>query len=825
VDGPGAKDLLSKSRHLFGKDDSIQTGSIINMDLMQRKSILYNLVKPQKNEVVINRSIIIRSDGTRMDAFDYFLGRKGLEYGRTPCELDSIYLALCDKSGTTKFDSQRMAGKNHEEIEVCRSMALQHVFDDVVTTSGQEGLLLKDLASPYFLGAPSRNQGYWWKIKPDYDASGTAADIDLLIIGGFWSDGFDKRGLLSAIMLGCLDPEHPYGDEEGNEAKYMAVSKCNFAKFVEKTLLEETGFQRATDDTPMQMGKWFESEDIPDYYSQICYQRNPDGDKEGWKPPKKDRPEVFIKPEDSFVVTVNASEYMTSKSSQTGFILRFPRITKYRGKTSDDPKRHDSIENWSQMKTVFDEQEESRQDAVLMGSQAQTKPQTSRFLTARQLQMSGREKKARNSRKQTNEVKQFSIPEAGARLSSVLEGFVFSVQPGNYCLENDDYAKAQAERDGWAAEAEAVTSQKDVIKFIQSHGGTCQLAVHRGTDFLLGGTITDAPVSNLKTLMENTDRDSTAKKEADARRLLEMGGVLKWTFVYSIVSKCLKELDDSSGYERTIKNDWPHLAEPRRSDFLVMSDAAKTNLQSSEDDYGLRINQIAKPLEFVRALEEVGRQMSIMKKRRGDDTTPWQTLAISSFDDNERWIFGGKIQKLWPYSKESRSVMDDEDEKALFILYPDLFDDLGFEEQEDADKESSRVVVSPRWEETMASKKLGKVNAALPLAKALGAIVTPHLHSGVTHVLCDLRKHKTIKWSSMHPLTIYSDIESGKLLNERLISLEESAAISRSGERSVMLVSPEWLEEQIIRKTALKTPRTDKKQKPKHTGKAASHIS
>ena len=77
----------------------------------------------------------------------------------------------------------------------------------------------------------------------------------------------------------------------------------------------------------------------------------------------------------------------------------------------------------------------------------------------------------------------------------------------------------------------------------------------------------------------------------------------------------------------------------------------------------------------------------------------------------------------------------------------------------------------------------------------------------------------------MHPLTIYSDIESGKLLNERLISLEESAAISRSGERSVMLVSPEWLEEQIIRKTALKTPRTDKKQKPKPMGKAASHIS
>ena len=640
------------------------------------------------------------------------------------------------------------------------------------------------------------------------------SDIDLLVLGGFWADGFDKRGLISAVMVGCLDSEHPYG---GPDSKYMVVTKINFTKFVEKTLFEETGFQRADEYHDMQLGSWFESEDIPDYISQVSYQRDPNGDKNGWKPEKKDRPELWIKPEDSFVVTVNSAELQTSHSMQCGFTLRFPRITRYRGKTSDDPKNPDDIENWNQLNQVFVEQEATRQDEVMFGSQSQSQPQTSRFLTAKQLQMSGRDKKKPKSRAIV-EVKQFNIPEAGARLSSVLEGFLFSVQPGNYCLENDGYAKAQAERDGWANEAGAVTCQKDVIRFIQSHGGTCQLNVHRGTDFLLGGKTTDAPVSNLKILMENTDRNSTAKKDADARRLLEMGGVLKWTFVYAIgeqnlcekcsccnpcyyhttsslccthqVSKCLKNLDDASAYERTIKKDWPHLAEPRRSAFLVMSDAAKTNLQSSEDDYGLHINQIAKPLEFGRALEEVGRQMSLMKK--SEDIFPWQTRALNSFDENERWIFALKAQKLWPYDSH-----DDFDSSSLCILYPDLFDDLGFEEQEDADKEAQKASVSPRWEETMASKSLGKVNAALPLAKALGAIVTPHLHSGVTHVLCDLKRHKTLKWSSMQPLSIYSDRESGLRLNERLTSLEESAAIHRTGDRSVLLVSPEWLEGQM----------------------------
>ena len=261
------------------------------------------------------------------------------------------------------------------------------------------------------------------------------------------------------------------------------------------------------------------------------------------------------------------------------------------------------------------------------------------------------------------------------------------------------------------------------------------------------------------------------------------------------VSKCLKRLDDtSSGYEQTIKKDWPHLIDIRSSDFLVMSDAVNMNLRSSEDDYGLHINKLAKPLEFGRALEEVGRQMAVKKK--GDSIFPWQTSAINMFDENERWVFGLKAQKLWPKGKYNHATSEGGNKLSLCILYPDLFEDLGFEEKEDADKETKIPSISPRWEESMASKVLGKVNAVLPLAKALGAIVTPHLHSGVTHILCDLTRHKILKWSSMHPLAVYSDTKSGLQLTDRLNSLEESAVIGQIGKRSVFLVSPEWLKEQ-----------------------------
>ena len=297
VDGPDAKKLISKSSHLFAKDDPIRTGSLINMDLMQRKSVLFNLIQPQDNIVEHIRSVVVRPDGTSMDAAAYFLGKTGLEYGKTPCELDSIYLAMCDKSGTTKFDQKRARDQSTEEIEIERSFTLEQFYSQIVDLGGQEGLLFKDLASPYYLGNKSRSMGYWWKLKPDYDESGGASDLDLIVLGGRYADGFDKRGLVGSIIVGCLDGKSRPGKPG---AKFMAVTKVNFNRFEpEKILKEETGFQRVGENGELQMGKWFESEDIPDFISSESYQKHGDfDDGSGWKPEKKDRPDIWIRPED-----------------------------------------------------------------------------------------------------------------------------------------------------------------------------------------------------------------------------------------------------------------------------------------------------------------------------------------------------------------------------------------------------------------------------------------------------------------------------------------------------------------------------------------------
>ncbi len=558
VDGPDAQALMEKSRHLFAKDESIRPGSLINLSCMQRNSILYNLIEPQDRVVEHIKRVVIRPDGSSMDGADYFSERCGLEYGKAPCELDSIYLALCDESDTTKFDTQRCS-KSYEDIEIQRSLELERLYNQIVTFGGQEGLLFKDLSSPYYrecihmdngkfssvniisyplhysafiVGSKSRSMGYWWKLKPDYDKSSTASDIDLLVLGGYYATGFSKRGMMSSLIVGCLDTEHRYG---GEGAKYMAVTKVSFNKDTEKVLRNSTGYRVADDYGQFSVGKWFESEELPGFISLESYQRSPVGDRDGWRPEKKDRPNLWINPSDSFVVTVNAAELTTSNSMQAGLTMRFPRITEYRGKGTKNPKNPDEVADLSELRTIFNEQGDTRQNEVSFES---GQKETSRFLTAKQLQ-SGKVKAAKKSRRKIDKVKQFNIPNAATPLSQILDGFTFTVLPGNYCLEDDPYAAAEAKEDGWESSAISVSRQRDVIRFIQSHGGICLLTTHTGTDFLLGGRATDATVSNLRTLMANTDRNSTAKKDADARRLLELGGILKWTFVYSIGERSL----------------------------------------------------------------------------------------------------------------------------------------------------------------------------------------------------------------------------------------------------------------------------------------------
>ncbi|KAK2706859.1 DNA ligase 4-like [Artemia franciscana] len=157
----------------------------------------------------------------------------------------------------------------------------------------EEGIIVKDSNSLY---APnSRKQG-WIKIKPEY--SGVLGDhLDLLIIGGYYGEG-RKHGIISSFLLGAAVPS----SEPGGITYFHSFSR---------------------------VGSGYTLEELQQLLSKL---------EKFWKPVKKDKPmpstivwsrekpDLWIAPEDSQVLEVKASEFTDSDAYKIGFTLRFPRV-------------------------------------------------------------------------------------------------------------------------------------------------------------------------------------------------------------------------------------------------------------------------------------------------------------------------------------------------------------------------------------------------------------------------------------------------------------------------------------------------------------------
>lgn len=85
-----------------------------------------------------------------------------------------------------------------------------------------------------------QNHADRFKLKPDYDASGQASDIDVLVLGGKYADGFRQAGFFSALLVGIIDDR--MGIDEGN-IKYLTLCKVNFNRDIEQ-VMRTTGFRK-----------------------------------------------------------------------------------------------------------------------------------------------------------------------------------------------------------------------------------------------------------------------------------------------------------------------------------------------------------------------------------------------------------------------------------------------------------------------------------------------------------------------------------------------------------------------------------------------------
>ncbi len=325
--GDDAQKVLTKAFHFLEEDQRPKLdrpGSILHFDLMKRRRILHELIHIQENVIEPVETMVIRTDGQSVEGHTYFSSPTSHTSDRgcySPMVLDSINFTL-DKviSNISDIDSERREGKTDKMIDEQRARALDRFYSEIVTKRQLEGLIFKDLSSPYCFGSKYRRLGYWYKLKDDYSKRGHAADIDVVLVGAQFATGSRNAGYLNSFLVACRD------DGLQNEGiKYMTLGQCNGNVVSDSTLrklLESTGY-KLNENGEVSYGSWFQSSTVPGFISRRSFQNSSAPSNGGWKPEKKDTPDLWIDPEDSFVLTLNAGEITDSKNFSAGMYLNF----------------------------------------------------------------------------------------------------------------------------------------------------------------------------------------------------------------------------------------------------------------------------------------------------------------------------------------------------------------------------------------------------------------------------------------------------------------------------------------------------------------------
>lgn len=174
-----------------------------------------------------------------------------------------------------------------------------------VIAESSEGLVLKNPRSAYRLN--SRNDD-WMKVKPEY-MDGFGEDLDCIVIAGYYGSG-RRGGRLSSFMCGLrVDENHVR--HGANPMKCFSFFKVGGGF----TAADYAAIRHHTD------GKWrdWDPKRPPTEFVELA-----GGELQ------YERPDVWIRPDESIVLAVKAAQVTATDQFRTGYTLRFPRFKKLR---------------------------------------------------------------------------------------------------------------------------------------------------------------------------------------------------------------------------------------------------------------------------------------------------------------------------------------------------------------------------------------------------------------------------------------------------------------------------------------------------------------
>ncbi|KAK4546340.1 DNA ligase (ATP) [Oleoguttula mirabilis] len=192
----------------------------------------------------------------------------------------------------------------HDFHEARQASEIEPLLRQVVAEAS-EGLVLKNPRSEYRLN--ERNDD-WIKVKPEYMTEFGEA-LDCVVIGGYYGSGH-RGGRLSSFLCG-LRVDETHVSQGANPQKCWSFFKVGggFAAGDYAEIRHCTG------------GKWidWDVKNPPNQWIEL-----------GGQDRQYERPDVWIKPEDSIVIAVKAASVGGSDQFRLGLTLRFPRFKKLR---------------------------------------------------------------------------------------------------------------------------------------------------------------------------------------------------------------------------------------------------------------------------------------------------------------------------------------------------------------------------------------------------------------------------------------------------------------------------------------------------------------
>nr|XP_034177241.1 DNA ligase 4 isoform X2 [Osmia lignaria] len=181
-----------------------------------------------------------------------------------------------------------------KSTKISNSEELRKIFNESIQNK-EEGIVLKECNSKYKPNVRDGNGCY--KIKAEY-SDDLVQDVDLIILGGYYGEG-KFIGLMKSFLMGVASPPEISGE---NPTEFFSVVSVS------------NGFSL---ETLKELWKMFEGKWHTERPQNVV-------------PPRLQPPDKWIRPVDSIIVTIRATEMTQSNDYPTGYSLRFPRVMKVR---------------------------------------------------------------------------------------------------------------------------------------------------------------------------------------------------------------------------------------------------------------------------------------------------------------------------------------------------------------------------------------------------------------------------------------------------------------------------------------------------------------